>query len=215
MLQAELSIPWSSMSDHCFLESCKGCIDQLTCQVRVALIMQQGGQLRHLVDVRGQKSRQIVDLLVGPEGIPSIVHPISRTHYLSVVETPVCQPYGILSASSCFLLQETAGAECLSWGVIGESVREVNCLVRELRKGGIMAAIRRIASVTGSSSLTVRQEEVLKLAYDYGFFVSTHETSVRQLAKALGCSPSTLDRLLRTAERKVIAEKFRTGQPSL
>ena len=212
MLQAELGIPWGSMPDHCFLESSRGCTSRLECQVRVALIMRQGKHLRHLVDVKGQMARQTADSLAGPAGQASVAHRISRTHYLSVVETPVCQPYGILSSSSCLLLQETVRAECLSWSVMGESVGAVNCLVRELREGGIMAATRRMASVTGDSSLTPRQEEVLRLAYECGFFASPHGTSVRQLAKALGRSPSTIDRLLRTAERKVIAGKFQSEQ---
>jgi len=95
---------------------------------------------------------------------------------------------------------------------MGESVGEVKFLVRKLREGGMTATVMRIAKITGGRSLTARQEEVLRLAYMSGFFESPHGSSVRQLAKALGCSPSTFVRLLRIAERKVTAEKLQTGR---
>ena len=208
-------MPWDSMPVHCFLESCRECTRLHKCQVRVSLIVQRGRQLRHLVDVRGQMAGQVVDTLPGLEGHASVAHSVSRTHYLTVVETPVCPSYHILASSSCFILKETVGAECLLWSVMGESAAAVNNLVEELREGGVMAAVQRMAKVARGRRLTLRQEEVLRSAYDYGFFSSPHGTSVRQLSKALGCSPSTIDRILRTAERKVIAEELRTAESSL
>ena len=81
-------------------------------------------------------------------------------------------------------------------------------MVRRLRKGEVKAKVVRVEKINGGRRLTEKQEQVLKLAYMQGFFESPHGTNMRQLAKALDCSPSTLVRLLRKAEKKVLAEKF-------
>lgn len=87
----------------------------------------------------------------------------------------------------------------------------VNTLVRRLRRGGVSAKVVSVEKISGGRRLTDRQEQILRQAYERGFFESPHETNVRELANALNCSPSTLIRLLRKAEKKVLAERFRTG----
>lgn len=133
---------------------------------------------------------------------------MTKASYLNVVETPVCPLYEVISSTSCFLVKETVQKEYLSWDVIGESAAVVNGLLKRLRGSGIDAKLVRMEKINGGRRLTDRQDEVLRLAYDSGFFESPHRTSVRQLAKALDCSPSTLVRLLRKAEKKALSAKF-------
>ena len=97
----------------------------------------------------------------------------------------------------------------MQWDLIGESESAVRNLSKKLKKGGARAKLVHLEKINGGRRLTERQEKVLRLAYEGGFFESPHGTSVRKLADALDCSPATLVRLLRKAENKIFAEKFR------
>lgn len=140
------------------------------------------------------------------------VHPVSRTSYLAMVNTPVCPLYESLSSTSCFLIRETAKGGYLSWDVIAESSGAVRFLVGKLNRRGVSAKVILMQKINGRRRLTERQEQILKQAYECGFFESPKLTNVRELARALGCSPSTFTRLLKKAETKVLAERFESGK---
>ncbi len=211
VFEAELRIPWDSLG-CCFLESTRNLNAGHRCSISVASVTRQGRQLRHLVEVRGEEARKVAGCLAIRAARTSGPRPASKAYCLEVVETPVCPLYEVLCRSSCFLVKETAESNCLAWEVMAESAREVDSLIRSLRRGGVRARVQRIAKVKAARGLTARQEEVLRLAYCRGFFESPHRTSVRELAEAFGRSPSTFIRHLRTAESKVFGEKFRFEQ---
>jgi predicted DNA binding protein len=176
------------------------------CLIRVSSITQHKGKLRHLVEVSGKDSWKVANVLATPE--TRKLQSTSSKGYLDVIETPGCPLYEVLASTRCFLVKETIQEGFLEWDVIGESIGVVNSLVRKLSKSGAEVALVRMDKINGGRRLTNRQEQVLRQAYESGFFESPHETSMKQLAQALGCSPSTLDRLLRKAEKKAVAEKL-------
>ncbi|WP_193569264.1 MULTISPECIES: helix-turn-helix domain-containing protein [Halostella] len=56
-----------------------------------------------------------------------------------------------------------------------------------------------------ATALTVRQEEVLTVARDQGYYEIPRQTSVREIADAVGCSKSTAANHLRKAEARLVA----------
>ena len=213
MYEAELGISYDSLPNYCIMGSLKTAKAEHAYLVRVTSRIQEGNKLRHLLEVRGEKPENIFDVLATPNMRASF-HPISRTSYLGVVETPFCPLYKILSSTTCFLISESAQKNHLVWDVIGESSSTLNGLTRKLRREGIDVEVMRMQKVNGDRNLSDKQEQVLKQAYKSGFFENPHKISVRQLAKVLDCSPSTLDRILRKAEKKVLKEKFGVDEGS-
>ncbi|MFH5801746.1 helix-turn-helix domain-containing protein [Haladaptatus sp. CMAA 1911] len=57
-------------------------------------------------------------------------------------------------------------------------------------------------------SLTQRQREVLKVAYDFGYYERPSETSHEEIADVLGCAPSTVGEHLQKAEKRLVKEVF-------
>lgn len=200
-------MPWVSIPKYCFLSAPEGSGTEHACLTRVTSITKRGRKLSHLVQVDGKHSRGVAKVLVVDDR-GAAVHPVSRTSYLAVMETPVCPMYEALSATSCFLVKETAKSGYLSWDVIAETSGAVKSLVKRFIEKGIMVKIVRMEKINGGRRLTDRQEQILKQAYESGFFESPKRTDVRELASALGCSPSTLVRLLKKAERKVLTDRF-------
>ncbi|MDG6902988.1 MAG: helix-turn-helix domain-containing protein [Nitrososphaerota archaeon] len=207
MFEAVLSLPWVSLPSYCFLGSVKEVSEEHACLVRVSSIIRSGARLRHLVEVSGKNSPKVSRVLAVPKQ-PASVHSVSSVSYLTTMETPVCPLYETLSTSQCFLVKETVRKKYLEWVVIAESLNGVNALSRKLKRSGIGAKVVKAERINGGRTLTIRQEEILRQAYMAGFFESPHGTDVRHLAKALDCSPSTLVRLLRKAEKKAIADKL-------
>ncbi len=54
------------------------------------------------------------------------------------------------------------------------------------------------------SRLTDRQEEVVRMACDLGYYDIPRRTDLNELAKRLGIGKSTLDVILRRAEGKLV-----------
>ncbi len=57
-------------------------------------------------------------------------------------------------------------------------------------------------------SLTDRQREVLRVAYDLGYYEQPSETSHEEIADELGCATSTAGEHLRKAEKRLVSEVF-------
>lgn len=58
--------------------------------------------------------------------------------------------------------------------------------------------------------LTDTQRETLRLAFDTGYYQQPRETSLEELAEALGVSKSAVSQRLNGAERKLVQSVFRT-----
>ena len=61
----------------------------------------------------------------------------------------------------------------------------------------------------GKGILTERQEEVIRVAFETGYFDFPRRVESTDLAKKLGISGSTLSEILRAAERRVFSEYLR------
>ena len=206
MFEAILSLVWDSVPSHCFLRPTKELVGEHMCLVRVTSKVRHEGRLHHLVEASGRNSRKVADILAAPGRTPA---PAMRgASFLFSVETPACPLYDVLSSIPCFLIKETVQRRYLQWDIIAESASAVDDLVRKLKKRGVAVKVVQMEKINGGRRLTERQEQILRQAYDDGFFESPHRVGVRELAEVLNCSPSTMVRILRKAEKKVIADKL-------
>ena len=63
--------------------------------------------------------------------------------------------------------------------------------------------------VSSKRRLTARQEWILRVAFEKGYFDDPKKTHIRSLAKFLEISPPTLHESLRKTQRKILEEHFR------
>jgi hypothetical protein len=66
----------------------------------------------------------------------------------------------------------------------------------------------RVPVFVDQGRLTARQREVLRTAYEAGYFERPKRANATELADALGISPSTFTEHLVTAQRKLLADVF-------
>lgn len=117
-----------------------------------------------------------------------------------------------IADSDCFLLYASneSGA-MIAWRVLGAE-RSFKRLLDRLEKKGIEYSIGGLSIVSSRSRVTARQEEVLRVAFDEGYFDDPKRVTIRELARLLGVSPPTVHESLRRTQRKILGEHLKSSQ---
>lgn len=80
--------------------------------------------------------------------------------------------------------------------------------LQTLHDKGVVYEISEIAKLSAKQKLTSKQERVLKSALELGYFDYPKRVSTEELSNGLGIAPSTLNEILRRAERRIIKVYF-------
>jgi predicted DNA binding protein len=78
-----------------------------------------------------------------------------------------------------------------------------------LKELGVEARVDRLTAIGGKGILTDRQEDVIRIALESGYFDFPRRIDSSKLADKLGISVSTLSEILRAAERRIFSEYLR------
>ncbi len=127
---------------------------------------------------------------------------------LATVSTTKCAICSTMAGSGCFLISATAKGENLHWTVLASKSEQIKSLVERMRANKMDARLLSIKDVSSKEELTKRQEEILRIAFEKGYFDYPKRTSIRELAKTFGISISTLSEILRSGQKKVMTSYF-------
>ena len=166
----------------------------------------QGG--RGLVEIRGddQEVRSTVEAI---RAHPAVCHvnfvPLPDGGILGEVVTSKCAACRALTGVDCFLLSAISRPDGrVDWRLITGGEGSLKELVDRLVAEGCEVEVRRSRKPGLSRSLTDRQEEVLRLALEAGYYDQPKRVTIKELARRLGVAPSTFQEVLQRAERKVM-----------
>jgi predicted DNA binding protein len=132
---------------------------------------------------------------------------------------------GSLKTKKCTACRSFAGANCylvsasskpdgkLEWTLLGSDMM-VKTLLQELETVGVAAEILKVSQLEDEEALTARQDHILQIALEKGYFEFPKKISLRELAKILEISPATLTEILRRGQKRVLQEHFK-GRPSV
>ena len=117
-----------------------------------------------------------------------------------------------IADSDCFLVYASNESGALiAWRVLGAE-RSFKGLLVQLERRGIQYTVSRMSIVSSKGGLTARQEWILRVAFEKGYFDDPKKIHIRALAKILGVSPPTLHESLRRTQKKILEEHFRSAQ---
>ena len=163
-----------------------------------------------LLELRGgeQAVRASAAAMRKVEGVRQVVegeNPGDATPLLVVLDRP-----GICRASNdaaivcleCALNSETQPA---SWRFIARKTSDFRQVLNRLSKEGIETRIEDVAPLERKATLTGRQKEILATAVAQGYFEFPRKISLTGLSELVGVKPSTLSEILRSAERRIMA----------
>ncbi|GBC75744.1 hypothetical protein HRbin06_01066 [archaeon HR06] len=128
---------------------------------------------------------------------------------LGAVKTKKCTACKTFALSNCFLLSASTDKDGLiEWTLLAKE-DSLYKLIKDLEAQNIKFTIKRLVKVSGKNLLTARQEEILQIAFEKGYFDYPRSIDLKTLASQLDISPSTLSELLRKAIKKVLKERFK------
>ena len=136
--------------------------------------------------IEGDNSREAVPLLVVTER-PSICR-ASNDAAIVCLECP--------------LNSENQPA---SWRFIARKTSDFRQVLARLAKEGIETRIEDVAPLERRATLTGRQKEIMATAVAQGYFEFPRKISLTGLSELVGVKPSTLSEILRSAERRIMA----------
>lgn len=94
------------------------------------------------------------------------------------------------------------------WTILAPSSKSLKCFINELEKKSTNVQIISSRKIS-LEPLTPREFEILKIAYNLGYYNYPRSISFNELAKKLDIAPSTLSEALRKAEKKLILSYMR------
>ncbi|MBQ8179594.1 MAG: helix-turn-helix domain-containing protein [Candidatus Methanomethylophilaceae archaeon] len=138
-----------------------------------------------------------------PEGECDVTR-ISRGNYLAMVTNRRCLLAKLVNRSGCFLSSAVPKSKGLvEWTVLGPNWNKVHGLLKDLKAHGYEYRTLSSGNASTASTLTPKQERYIYAAYEMGYYDIPKRADLDDLCGVLGCSKSTLNISLRTAEKRL------------
>lgn len=163
-----------------------------------------------LLDLHGpeQGVRGTIAAIRKTEGVRQVVEgdtPGESTPLLVVTDRPsICRASNdaAIVCLECALNSENQPA---SWRFIARKTSDFRQVLGRLAKEGIETRIEDVAPLERRATLTGRQKEIMVTAVAQGYFEFPRRISLTGLSELVGVKPSTLSEILRSAERRIMA----------
>ncbi len=166
---------------------------------------------------------ELFEIIVDEDYSAHLIKDLQEDSYISQVEiidskdgrisgsvrTHRCTACRSLAESNCFLVSVSTSPEgSVEWNILGsnDAFRQ---LLKKLEKQGVETSVKNLSKARDEKPLTARQEEILQIALEKGYYDYPKRIDLRALASLLDVSPPTLSELLRKGEKKVLRAHFR------
>lgn len=183
----------------------------------------------HITDVKLESSRHGVQDFVeistdGPAAdmvnrvrtsksvIRSNLKDVGEGRLVGAVTTDACPICHAVSGVDCSLVSATStGDGSILWELLVTDNEALNRLLGRLTSDDVGFEIRKKRELKNRKELTLRQEEILKMAFELGYFDFPKKIKLDRLSRRLGIAPSTLAEILHRAEKHIMMKHFRNG----
>ncbi|MDG6983627.1 MAG: helix-turn-helix domain-containing protein [Nitrososphaerota archaeon] len=117
---------------------------------------------------------------------------------------PICKASND-AAIVCLDCPLNAEEQPASWRFIARRTSDFRQILAHLEKEGIETRIEDVAPLERRPTLTGRQKQIMATAVASGYFEFPRKISLTGLSQLVGVKPSTLSEILRSAERRIMA----------
>lgn len=166
---------------------------------------------RGLIEIDAKSNLEIENIFKEIQKHPDVCRvdfsQIQNKDVLGSVTTKICAACHALTSSNCFLESAISDKEgFVNWKIITVSNSALRELIEKLENSGCIVEIKKISKLNKKNLLTKRQEEIIKLAYEKGYYDYPKKITLKELAKIFSITPSTLQEILQRGEKKIIYE---------
>ncbi len=126
------------------------------------------------------------------------------------VLTYKCLACSMLAGSKCHLISANGTSEGrVLWRIMTSDRDDVKKLVSKLNDAMFNAELLRLTSITEHEVLTRRQEEIIMMAFEKGYFDTPRKVKLKNLAQTTGVSQATLSEILRKGQKSIVVDFLR------
>lgn len=164
--------------------------------------------------------QHLFDIQVRPDLMDEVVRAMRKDKDLTgleVIRSKNGHVYGSAASSRCTICKEVAKSKCFlssvsvvskdraHWTVFG-SDDSFQGLLRSLERQKISFELKMQKRLEDTDLLTTRQEQILSVAFEKGYFDFPKKIGLKELAAATGIRTSTLAEILRRGQKKILGE---------
>lgn len=129
---------------------------------------------------------------------------------MGTVTTQNCPVCSTLSGLNCSLLSAiTKEDNTMEWKLLLSGDDTLKKVTDRLESQHVGFKILQLSHLNSINDLTTRQEQIVKLALEMGYFEFPKKIRLEELSERLGISAGTLSEILRRAEKKILTHYFR------
>ena len=134
---------------------------------------------------------------------------IAKNSILLTVSVDKCDICQTILSSGCFLKNACTKGDQIIWRFVSPKKEYVKKIDDSLDRLKIRHDLHRLQALDERGTLTQRQEQIIRIAYEQGYFDFPKKIGVRQIAQRTGISSSLVSETLRRATKKLIAQHFK------
>jgi predicted DNA binding protein len=151
-----------------------------------------------LGDLQARRTAEIADLMqLGPD------------RALALLTIPSCRAACEAVGDNAFLVaQETNGRGTYRWRLLLADSESLDAVMADLRRMRCDLRLVRVRRLRPSEILSSRQETIIRVAWQLGYYAFPRKIRLTQLAGRLGMSKAALSQVLRRGEEKIVARHF-------
>ncbi|MFQ5762199.1 MAG: helix-turn-helix domain-containing protein [Candidatus Bathyarchaeia archaeon] len=125
------------------------------------------------------------------------------------LRTRKCTACRSFADSACFLSSAMSQPDgSIEWVVLGKE-DSLKQLFKKLEADSVKFKVTKLSKLESREALTARQESILQIALEKGYFSFPRKTSLRQLSSLLDMSAASLSEVLRRGERSILEGYFK------
>lgn len=151
-----------------------------------------------LDDVKKNPEVDLVDLTI-----------VDRGRIKGAVATNACVACCSMVGSEAFLVDSNMNKDGkIVWRLLAIDKEAIRVIIADLENHRYHVELMKLTSVDVDELMTSRQEDILQIAFERGYFDYPKKISLRDLAAMFDISISTLSEMLRKGQRKIMEEYF-------
>jgi predicted DNA binding protein len=165
------------------------------------------------IEVEPNYTQMVLDDIGKNSGVEtSDLEEVDKGRLKGAIKTNICIGCCTLSSTTTFVVGVHLDEEGrVVQRLISTDKEDIRQLITKMEGKGHTVTLMRLTTLEGDELLTSRQEDLLQIAYERGYFDYPKRISLRDLAGMFGVSISTLSEMLRKGQRKIMDEYF-SGQ---
>ncbi len=171
--------------------------------------MPSKGIVQHLFDIQADPSQteELLEAIRRDEDVTDVETVKSKGgHIYGSVSSRRCTVCKAVAKSECFLASVgISSKEGARWTVLG-SGDSFSGLLKALEREGVSFEVKEKRTLEDSDLLTSRQEQILSIAFEMGYFDFPKKAGLKELADQTGIKTSTLAEILRRGQKKILGE---------